>query len=78
MLVDELRELTNNSKQYQEEYEEIVRKLKEVALGGLNEMKVMGKISNITKDRLRKEGLSVTHKTGLIDGQPMGYNLIEW
>lgn len=24
MLVDELRELTNNSKQYQEEYEEIV------------------------------------------------------
>ena len=26
MLVDELRELTNNSKQYQEEYEGIVRK----------------------------------------------------
>ena len=56
----------------------IVKKLREVALCGLNEMKVMGKISNITKDRLRKEGLSVTHKTGLIDGQPMGYNLIEW
>ena len=36
MLVDELRELTNNSKQYQEEYEEIVRKLKEIASGGLN------------------------------------------
>ena len=42
MLVDELRELTNNSKQYQEEYEEIVRKLKEIAAGGLSEMKVMG------------------------------------
>ena len=26
MLVDELRELTNNSKQYQEEYEKIVKK----------------------------------------------------
>ena len=78
MLVDELRELTNNSKQYQEEYEGIVRKLREVALSGLNEMKVMGNISNITKDRLRKEGLSVTHKTELIHGQPMGYDLIEW
>ena len=78
MLVDELRELTNNSKQYQEEYEGIVRKLKEVALGGLNEMKVMGNISNITKDRLKREGLSVTHKTELIHGQPMGYDLIKW
>ena len=78
MLVDELRELTNNSKQYQEEYEGIVRKLKEVALGGLNEMKVMGNISNITKDRLKREGLSVTHKTELIHGQSMGYDLIEW
>ena len=49
MLVDELRELTNNSKQYQEEYEKIVRKLKEIAAGGLNEMEVMGSISNIVK-----------------------------
>ena len=78
MFVDELRELTNNSKQYQEEYERIVRKLREVALGGLNEMKVMGNISNITKDRLKREGLSVTHKTELIHGQPMGYDLISW
>ena len=46
MLVDELRELTNNSKQYQEEYEGIVRKLREVAAGGLNEMKVFNGISN--------------------------------
>ena len=78
MLVDELRELTNNSNQYQEEYEGIVRKLKEIALSGLNEMKVMGNISNITKDRLKREGLTVTHKTELIHGQPMGYDLIEW
>ena len=78
MLVDELRELTNNSKQYQEEYEEIVKKLREVALGSLNEMKIIGGISNITKDRLKREELSVTHKTELIHGQPMGYDLIEW
>ena len=78
MLVDELRELTNNSKQYQKEYEEIVRKLREIAVSGLNEMEVMGNISNITKDRLKREGLSVTHKTELIHGQPMGYDLIEW
>ena len=78
MLVDELRELTNNSKQYQKEYEDIVRKLREIALGGLNEMKVMGGISNAVKDRLKREGLSVTHKTELIHGQPISYDLIEW
>ena len=78
MLVDELRELTNNSKQYQEEYEEIVKKLREVALSGLNEMKVIGGISNITKDRLREEGLTVTHKTELTHGKSISYDLIEW
>ena len=78
MLVDELRELTNNSKYYQEEYEEIVRKLKEVALGGLNEMKLMGGISNAVKDRLKKEGLTITHKSELAYGQPIGYDLIQW
>ena len=78
MLVDELRELTNNSKQYQEEYEEIVKKLREVALGGLNEMKVIGGISNAVKDRLINEGLSVTHKCEFVYCQPMSYDLIEW
>ena len=78
MLVDELRELTNNSKQYQEEYEEIVKKLREIALGGLNEMKVMGNISNAVRDRLRREGLTVTHKSELRYGQPISYDLIEW
>ena len=78
MLVDELRELTNNSKQYQEEYEEIVRKLREVALSGLNEMKVLNNISDAVKYKLRKEGLTVTHKCELRYGQPIGYDLIEW
>ena len=78
MLVDELRELTNNSKQYQEEYEGIVRKLREVATGGLNEMKLMGGISNAVKDRLRNEGLTVTHKCELTHGKSISYDLIEW
>ena len=78
MLVDELRELTNNSKQYQEEYEGIVKKLREVALGGLNEMKVIGGISNAVKDRLRNEGLTVTHKCELTHGKSISYDLIEW
>ena len=78
MLVDELRELTNNSKQYQKEYEDIVRKLREIALCGLNEMKVMGGISNAVKDRLKREGLSITHKCELAYGQPICYDLIEW
>ena len=78
MLVDELRELTSNSKQYQEEYEGIVRKLREIALGGLNEMKVIEGISNAVKDRLRNEGLSVTHKCEFLYCQPMSYDLIEW
>ena len=78
MLVDELRELTNNSKQYQEEYEEIVRKLREVAAGGLNEMKVFNGISNAVRNRLEKEGLTVTHKCELRYNQPMSYDIIEW
>ena len=77
MLVDELRELTNNSKQYQEEYEEIVEKLKEIAAGGLNEMKVMGGISNAVRNRLEKEGLTITHKCNL-DYDLTSYDLIQW
>ena len=77
MLVDQLRELTNNSKQYQKEYEDIVRKLREIALGGLNEMKVMGGISNAVKDRLRKEGLTITYKCNL-DYDLTSYDLIQW
>ena len=50
MLVDELRDLTNNSKQYQEEYEEIVRKLREIAANGLNEITIMD-VSNVVSIR---------------------------
>ena len=77
MLVDELRELTNNSKQYQEEYEGIVKKLKEIASGGLNEMKVFNGISNPVKDRLRNEGLTITHKCNL-EYDLTSYDLIQW
>ena len=77
MLVDELREFTNNSKQYQEEYEEIVKKLKDIALCGLNEMKVFNGISNAVKDRLRNEGLTITHKCNL-DYDLTSYDLIQW
>ena len=77
MLVDELRGLTNNSKQYQKEYEEIVRKLREIAAGGLNEAKVFNGISNAVKDRLRKEGLTITHKCNL-DYDLTSYDLIQW
>ena len=78
MLVDELRELTNNSKQCQEEYEGIVKKLREIAASGLNEMEVMGSISSVVKDRLRKEGLTVTHKRELRRALSISYDLIEW
>lgn len=76
MLVDELRELTNNSKQYQEEYERIVEKLKEVALSGLNEMKVMD-MSKQVRSRLEDEGLTITHKCNL-DYDLTSYDLIQW
>ena len=78
MLVDELRELTNNSKQYQEEYEEIVRKLREIAASGLNEMEVMGSISSVVKEKKKKEGLTVTHKRELRHNLSISYDLIEW
>ena len=76
MLVDELRELTNNSKQYQKEYEEIVRKLREIASCGLNEMKVMD-MSKQVRSRLEDEGLTITHKCNL-DYDLTSYDLIQW
>ena len=77
MLVDELRELTNNSKQYQEEYEDIVRKLREIASGGLNEVTIID-VSNVVRNRLEEEGLTVIHKCESAFGQPMGYDIIKW
>ena len=76
MLVDELRDLTNNSKQYQEEYEEIVRKLREIASCGLNEMKVMD-MSKQVRSRLEDEGLTITYKCNL-DYDLTSYDLIQW
>ena len=77
MLVDELRELTNNSKQYQEEYEEIVRKLRDAAATGLNEVTIID-VSNVVRNRLEEEGLTVIHKCELAFGEPMSYDIIKW
>ena len=77
MLVDELRELTNNSKQYQKEYEEIVRKLKEIAANGLNEITIID-VSNVVRNRLEEEGLTVIHKCESAFGQPISYDIIKW
>ena len=77
MLVDELRELTNNSKQYQEEYEEIVRKLREIAANGLNEITIMD-VSNVVRNRLEEEGLTVIHRCESAFGQPISYDIIKW
>ena len=77
MLVDELRELTNNSKQYQEEYEEIVRKLREIAANGFNEITIMD-VSNVVRSKLEEEGLTIIHKCELAFGQPISYDIIKW
>ena len=77
MLVDELRELTNNSKQYQEEYEEIVEKLRDAAASGLNEVTIID-VSNVVRNRLEEEGLTVIHKCELAFGEPMSYDIIKW
>ena len=77
MLVDELRELTNNSKQYQKEYEDIVRKLKEIAANGFNEITIMN-ISNVVRNKLEEEGLTVIHRCESAFGQPISYDIIKW
>ena len=77
MLVDELRELTNNSKQYQEEYEEIVRKLRDAAASGLNEVTIID-VSNVVRNRLEEEGLTVIHRCESAFGQPISYDIIKW
>ena len=77
MLVDELRELTNNSKQYQEEYEEIVGKLREIAANGFNEITIMD-VSNVVRNRLEEEGLTVIHRCESAFGQPISYDIIKW
>ena len=77
MLIDELRELTNNSKQYQKEYEDIVEKLKDVAASGLNEVTIID-VSNVVRNRLEEEGLTVIHRCELAFGQQISYDIIKW
>ena len=77
MLVDELRKLTSNSKQYQKEYEEIVRKLREIAANGFNEITIMD-VSNVVRSKLEEEGLTVIHRCELAFGQQISYDIIKW
>ena len=77
MLVDELRELASNSKQYQEEYEEIVEKLREIAANGFNEITIMD-VSNVVRSKLEEEGLTVIHRCELAFGQQISYDIIKW
>ena len=77
MLVDELRELTNNSKQYQKEYEDIVRKLRDVAANGFNEITIMD-VSNVVRSKFEEEGLTVIHRCELAFGQQISYDIIKW
>ena len=77
MLVDELREITSNSKQYQEEYEKIVKRLRAAARSGLNEITIMD-ISNVVRNRLEEEGLTVIHKCESVFGQRISYDMIKW
>ena len=77
MLVDELRELTNNSKQYQKEYEDIVKKLREIAANGFNEITIMD-VSNVVRSKLEEEGLTVIHRCELAFDQQISYDIIKW
>ena len=77
MLVDELRKLTNNSKQYQEEYEGIVDKLKEIAANGFNEITIRD-VSNVVRSKLEEEGLTVIHRCELAFAQQISYDIIKW
>ena len=73
MLVNELRKLTINSK----EYEGIVKKLRVAAKSGLNKVTIID-MSDKVRNRLEKEGLTVTHEHKLMFDQLMSYDTISW
>ena len=54
----------------------LVDELREIALSGLNEMKVMN-MSKQVRSRLEDEGLTITHKCNL-DYDLTSYDLIQW
>ena len=77
MLVNELRELTSKSKLYQEEYKGIVEKLRVAARNSLNKVTIID-MSNEVRNRLEKEGLTVTHEHKLMFDRLMSYDTISW
>ena len=77
MLINELRELTSKSKLYQEEYKGIVKKIKVAARSGLNKVTIID-MSDEVKNRLEKEGLTVTHEHKLLFDRLMSYDTISW
>ena len=77
MLINELRELTSKSKLYQEEYKGIVKKLRVSARSGLNKVTIID-MSDEVKNRLEKEGLTVTHEHKLLFDRLMSYDTISW
>ena len=77
MLINELRELTSESKLYQEEYKGIVKKLRVSARSGLNKVTIID-MSDKVRNRLEKEGLTVTHKHKLMFDRLMSYDTISW
>ena len=77
MLINELRELTSKSKLYQEEYKGIVKKLRVSARSGLNKVTIID-MSDKVRNRLEKEGLTVTHEHKLLFDRLMSYDTISW
>ena len=73
MLLNELRKLTINSR----EYKGIVEKLRVVARSGLNKVTIID-MSDKVRNRLEKEGLTVTHEHKLMCDQLMSYDTISW
>ena len=77
MLINELRELTSKSKLYQEEYKGIVKKIKVAVRSSLNKVTIID-MSNEVRNRLEREGLTITHEHKLMCYQLMSYDTISW
>ena len=77
MLINELRELTSESKLYQEEYKGIIERLRVAARSGLNKVTIID-MSDKVRNRLEREGLTVTHEHKLLFDRLMSYDTISW
>ena len=73
MLINELKKLTINSK----EYKGIIERLRVAASSGLNQITIID-MSNEVRNRLEREGLTITHEHKLMCDQLMSYDTISW